>query len=116
MYTDQAIDRLRFIKQAQRLGLTPQEIHDLVSYRTSRGLKRCRDVRDMLRSKMADLEARIAELQALQVTLSRYLADCERTRGGEVVRCSSATAMRRGSAAFDVGDSPSVAFTGRRPA
>ena len=86
VYTDQAIDRLRFIKHAQTLGLTLQEIGDLVSYQTSGGLKRCRDVRDMLRSKMADLEARLAELQAFQLTLSKYLADCERTLGGEGAR------------------------------
>jgi hypothetical protein len=42
----------------------------------------------MLRSKMADLEVRIAELQALQVTLSHYLSDCERTLGGEGARRS----------------------------
>jgi MerR family Zn(II)-responsive transcriptional regulator of zntA len=81
VYTDQTLDRLRFIKQAQTLGLTLQEIRDLVSYQTSGGLTRCRDVRDMLRSKMADLEVRIADLQAFHVTLSRYLEDCERTLG-----------------------------------
>jgi DNA-binding transcriptional MerR regulator len=83
VYTTQTLDRLRFIKQARTLGLTLQEIRSLVSYQTSGGLRRCRDVRDMLRSKMAELEVRIAELQAFQVTLSRYLEDCERTLSGD---------------------------------
>ena len=83
VYSAQALDRLRFIKQARALGLTLQEIRSLVNYQTSGGLKRCRDVREMLRAKMADLEARIAELQAFQVTLSLYLDDCERTLAGD---------------------------------
>lgn len=83
VYTGKTIDRLQFLKQARTLGLTLQEIRDLVGYQMSGGLKRCRDVRNMLRSKLADLEGRIAELQAFQVTLSRYLEDCERTLGGE---------------------------------
>lgn len=83
VYSDQALDRLRFIKQARALGLTLQEIRGLVNYQASGGLKRCRDVRDMLRSRMADLEVRIAELQAFQVTLARYLEDCERALAGD---------------------------------
>ena len=81
LYTEQTLDRLRFIKQAQALGLTLQEVRDLVSYRTSGGLRRCRAVRDMLRAKMADIEAKIAELSAFQETLSQYLAECENALG-----------------------------------
>jgi DNA-binding transcriptional MerR regulator len=79
VYTEQALDRVRFIKQARRLGLTLQEIRGLVSYQKSGGLRPCRDVRNMLSSKIADLEVRIAELQAFQATLSHYLEDCEQT-------------------------------------
>jgi hypothetical protein len=43
----------------------------------------------MLRSKMADLETTIAELQAFRVTLSRYLEECGRTLGGNGSRRSS---------------------------
>jgi len=86
VYTSQSLDRLRFIKQARTLGLTLQEIRTLVGYQTAGGLKRCRDVRDMLRSKMADLDVKIAELQAFRVTLSRYLEDCERTLSGNEPR------------------------------
>jgi DNA-binding transcriptional MerR regulator len=84
VYTDDAVERLRFIKQARTLGLTLHEIRTLMSYKTSGGAKRCHDVRDMLRWKMADLETRIAELQAFRETLSRYLQDCEQTlRSGD---------------------------------
>jgi DNA-binding transcriptional MerR regulator len=78
-YTADAVERLRFIKQAQSLGLTLHEIRDLLGYQTSGGLTRCRQVRDMLRAKLAELQARLVELQEFQRTLSNYFQDCERT-------------------------------------
>ena len=82
LYGQEAVDRLRFIKQAQTLGLTLQEIRQLVTYRSSGGRKRCRQVRDMLRSKLTELQARMAELHVFERTLSQHLEDCERTLSG----------------------------------
>jgi DNA-binding transcriptional MerR regulator len=82
VYTAQTFERLRFIKQAQSLGLTLHEIRDLLGYQTAGGLERCRRVRDMLRSKLSELQVRLAELQAFQRTLSDYLQDCEHTLDG----------------------------------
>ena len=80
VYTAHTLDRLRFIKQAQTLGLTLHEIGALVSFQTrADGLGRCREVRDLLRLKLADFETRLAELQDFRNTLSGYLAECERT-------------------------------------
>ena len=70
-------ERLRFIKQAQALGLTLHEIRDLVSYKDKGGRARCRRVRDRLAAKLAELEARLAELQDFRRTLKRYLQECE---------------------------------------
>ncbi|MBA2514393.1 MAG: heavy metal-responsive transcriptional regulator [Solirubrobacterales bacterium] len=80
VYTAHALDRLRFIRQSQTLGLTLHEIGALVSFQTrADGLGRCREVRDLLRLKLADFETRLAELQDFRNTLSGYLAECERT-------------------------------------
>jgi DNA-binding transcriptional MerR regulator len=81
VYTAEALERLRFIKQAQSVGLTLHEIRDLLGYQTSGGLTRCRQVRDMLHAKLPELEARLVELQEFHGTLSKYLQDCERTLG-----------------------------------
>src|SRR5712691_3591575 len=61
VYPATALNRLRFIKQAQTVGLSLQEIRDLVSYTDRGGLKRCQRVRDLLGRKLADLNARLTE-------------------------------------------------------
>jgi len=79
VYPPETVERLRFVKQAQMVGLTLQEIAALVSHRNDSGLRRCRQVRDLLRAKVADVEAKLSEFEAFHRTLSEYLAQCERT-------------------------------------
>jgi DNA-binding transcriptional MerR regulator len=83
VYRPETIERIRFVKQAQTLGLTLDEIRDLVSYQDRGGLKRCRSVRDLLRAKLAAVQARLAELQEFQSTLIGYLQQCERSLNPE---------------------------------
>lgn len=83
VYPPQTLARLRFIKQAQTLGLTLHEIRDLVSYRDQRGLKRCGHVRDLLRTKLVELQAKLNELEEFRSTLAGYLEECERTLAGQ---------------------------------
>lgn len=90
VYSGEALGRIRFIKQAQTVGLTLHEIADLVGYQDQGGLKRCRHVRDLLRAKLADLQAKLTELEEFRNTLSGYLDQCEQTLG------AAGTATRRG--------------------
>jgi len=83
VYPPQALERLRFVKRAQTLGLTLNQIRELVAFQDQGGLKRCRRVRDLLRAKLAEVQARLTELEEFRASLSRYLEDCERTLGGE---------------------------------
>ena len=82
VYPAATLDRLRFIKQAQTVGLTLPEIRELVRYQDQGGLKRCRQVRDLLRAKLVDLQAKLTELEEFRSTLSGYLGKCEQTLGG----------------------------------
>lgn len=82
-YTPDAVERLGFIKQAQALGLTLHEIRDLVKYHNREGLARCRQVRDLLRTKLAEIQARMSELEEFHTTLTGYLQECEHALGGE---------------------------------
>jgi DNA-binding transcriptional MerR regulator len=81
VYPAQTLDRLRFIKQAQTVGLTLHEIGELVGYQDQGGLKRCRKVRDLLRAKLVHLQAQLTELEEFRDTLSGYLGKCEQTLG-----------------------------------
>lgn len=76
-YSPTAVERVRFIKQAQALGLTLHEIRDLVTYQDHRSPTRCRQVRDLLRAKITDIQARVAELEAFRTALSGYLQECD---------------------------------------
>jgi DNA-binding transcriptional MerR regulator len=78
-YSSAAVDRVRFIKQAQGMGLSLQDIRALVSYTDRGGLKRCKRVRDLLQRKIADLDTKVAELRAFRRTLHQYFEECERT-------------------------------------
>ena len=89
VYAAETLGRLRFIRQPQTVGLTLHEIRDLIGYREG-GLKRCRHVRDLLRVKLVELQAKLTELDEFRNTLSGYLDKCEQTLlAGE-------TANRRG--------------------
>lgn len=80
VYPAATLERLRFIKQAQLLGLSLRDIQDLLSYRDSGGAEECRRVAVLLRTKLAALESRIAELQQFQQTLRRLQTECDRTQ------------------------------------
>jgi len=81
VYPAETLDRLRFIKQAQTVGMTLHEIGELVGYQDQGGLKRCRRVRDLLRAKLVNLQAKLTELEEFRETLSGYLGKCEQTLG-----------------------------------
>ena len=77
LYGHDAIGQVRFVKQAQVLGLELAEIRQLVSVDGAPGLAQCRQVQPLLRARLAELDDRLAELRVLRRTLSRALADCE---------------------------------------
>ena len=80
-YNAPAVERVRFIKQAQAHGLTLREIRDLVSHPSDAGRTRCRHVRDLLARKLDQLEKRRRELDTFSQTLREYLQMCDRALG-----------------------------------
>lgn len=68
VYPDGAVATVRIIKAAQRLGFTLDEIAELVD--AGRGHARSdADLRDRATAKIAEIEARIADLTAMRDTL-----------------------------------------------
>lgn len=69
-----AIERILFIKQAQDLGFTLEEISTLLS---ADGTSDCRHVHDLLDAKLADLDGRLKAMQTFRRKLKHYLDECE---------------------------------------
>jgi DNA-binding transcriptional MerR regulator len=64
-YTDDDVDRLGFIRTAQRLGLTLSEIAEILAFR-EREERPCEYVLGVLDRQVADLDRRMAEMTALR--------------------------------------------------
>lgn len=77
-YGDDVLPRVRFIQQAQAMGLTLKDVKELVANEGRAGHHRCRRVRDLLKTRLADVDARIREMQAFRRTLRNHLNECER--------------------------------------
>lgn len=82
LYTDPDLDRLRFVKQAQGFGFSLDEIRELLPGRQAR-LSECRRVRELLGSKLEEIDARLAELRGFRRLLVDYLEECEQTLAGK---------------------------------
>ena len=86
IYAATDIERLQFIKQAQTLGLSLEEIRVLLP-RSEAGLAECQRVRDLLSAKVGELDTRLAELRAFRRKLGGYLKECEETLAGNRGDC-----------------------------
>ena len=75
VYGSEAVDRLRFIKQAQHCGFTLSEIQSLLQLRDEASTC-CTDVRSKVIEKKLQLEARIKAMKAMSKALDQLIADC----------------------------------------
>ena len=82
LFSSEAVERIRFIKQAQEIGLTLNEIRLLLPA-AGAGLAECRRVRNLLDAKLEELDGRLAQMQSFRRKLATYLADCERALARE---------------------------------
>ena len=71
LFTSDSINRVLFIKQAQELGFSLEEIGVLLTDHD------CESVRELLDAKLAELDARMASMQSFRAKLSQYLVECE---------------------------------------
>lgn len=75
-YAGDALARLRFIRHAQTLGFSLDEITELLALRVRHGAG-CGAVERKTRRKIALVEHRIRDLEQLKVTLERLAAACQ---------------------------------------
>ena len=72
IYSTQAVDRLRFIQGAQRLGLKLDDIRDLLSVRDT-GACPCEPAGDLLTRRLTELDAEIKRLKTLRTEMTTML-------------------------------------------
>lgn len=74
-YAQDVVVRLRFIRRAKELGFSLKEIADLLALRLDPEATRA-DVRQRTEAKIADIEARINDLQRMKAVLVKLTASC----------------------------------------
>ncbi len=95
-YAPETVRVVRFIKRAQKLGFSLREVRELLGLRVSQRAS-CAQVRARARAKMAEIEGKIAGLQAIREALEALVASC--TREGSTRECPILDAIERTSAA-----------------
>lgn len=81
-YGSAELARLRFIKTAQGLGFTLEEIADLVKLDDG---THCKEAHDIATQKLDTVRARLRDLKNIERSLARLVRQCETRRGA--IRC-----------------------------
>jgi MerR family mercuric resistance operon transcriptional regulator len=76
-YEENAVKRLRFVRRAQALGFTLEEIKALIKLGETPS---CRGARELAARKLAMVNARLADLRRMEATLRALLAQCDTGR------------------------------------
>lgn len=92
LYDTESVTRLRFIKEAQALGFTLEEIQGLLALRVDSETS-CADVRRRAEDKAADIEAKIRSLQQMRAALQEMIAAC--AQGGPSGECPLLETLER---------------------
>jgi len=83
LYSDSDVHTLRFIRRARDLGFSIAEISELLALWQDRR-RASSEVKRIAKSHIADLERRLAEMQAMKLALEQLVSCC---RGDERPDC-----------------------------
>ncbi|KPU95656.1 MerR family transcriptional regulator [Variovorax paradoxus] len=87
-YSDDDVRRLRFIKRAQALGYSLEDVAELMSLSSTRDQLR---VREITRERVAEIRERVADLQSMAAALEDLADCCARASDGSA--CSIIAAL-----------------------
>lgn len=88
-YGDADLARVRFIKSAQRLGFSLDEIAELLKLEDG---SHCTEAREQAERKLADVRAKLADLQHIEIVLQDLVEHCCAASGR--VRCPLIAALQ----------------------
>lgn len=75
-FNEQAAERVRFIKNAQGMGFTLDEIKRLLELASDENSADCSGIRDFAREKVADLEKQMRQMRAFKRELEALADAC----------------------------------------
>ena len=101
-YSEDTIARIRFIRNAQALGFSLQEVKELLALRVTSGTS-CAALRSRAAAKVTDVNRRLADLERIRAALEKLVAACPGR--GALTRCTILEAL----------DAPEVSVPERRP-
>lgn len=85
LYDESVLTRLAFIKKAQVLGFSLDEIRQLIEHKKA-GENPCAEVREVVKTRLAELDERIGQMRAYRDELAAALKEWEKVgeRNGHV--------------------------------
>ncbi|WP_318375182.1 Zn(2+)-responsive transcriptional regulator [Enterobacter sp.] len=96
LYTDNDLQRLKFIRHARQLGFTLESIRELLSIRVDPEHHTCQESKSIVQARLSEVEERIEELQTMRRSLQRLNDACCGTAHSSVY-CSILEALEQGS-------------------
>lgn len=96
LYSEDDLQRLKFIRHARQLGFTLESIRELLSIRIDPEHHTCMESKSIVQARLADVEAKIAELQLMRQSLQRLNDACCGTAHSSVY-CSILETLEQGT-------------------
>lgn len=77
-YGESDLARLRFIRSAQRLGFSLDEVAELLKLEDG---THCKEARSLAQHKLVDVRRRLSDLRHIEMALTQLVDHCSTTRG-----------------------------------
>jgi DNA-binding transcriptional MerR regulator len=87
-YDGAAVRRLTFIRRCRDFGFTIEQVRELVGL-VDQPSRNCVEVRDIASVHLIEVRKKLAELKALEASLSRFVVSCDTAcAGGPALDCT----------------------------
>ncbi len=96
LYSENDLQRLRFIRYARRLGFGLESIRELLSIRVDPEHHTCQESKKIVETRLKEVESMIAELQHMQHSLQKLNRACCGTAHNSLY-CSILDALEKGA-------------------
>lgn len=83
LYSNASLERLRFIRAAQAIGFTLDDVHSLLTAPDASD-RACQKVQTLIEARLADIAERLKDLQHVQQVLRTALSRCRAREGSGV--------------------------------